>query len=407
MRNLYIYILCITFMFAGSFIACNQEGVIVDYEDPNYGNEPDEPGEPQAATLSFTSEIINISAVSGRFKSIVIVSNQNNFSIDPASTDWYTTEIIGKDLMITPTVTNSGSERKSQEVTVTAGTGNNTATVTIKIEQNTMRDEPAEISLPTSVFHIDGKAGSTLLITFTTNQEVLTASPDAPWYSSSFNGNIMQIQTLEANPTAQPRTYNITVVAGVAPNTAEITFSLTQAVKPELDPLIGTVIDGGVIYDVDRASGKYKAVALIDGNPNTNTLFWQQSGTPTVATMARDDNDGRNNVVVYKAQSNYPVYLAIKYCDDKSPAQTWYLPARNEVQKLYDMIEEYGRDTFNSIVSTNSGHTFDYAGKTYWTSTERTATNVYCLRFSDNRWLDQSKTSAARHVRCIREGDIQ
>ncbi len=408
MEKLFICLIClVTLSLCCTFTACNKEMVVVNYEDPNYGNDDDdESTAPEEANVAVSAKSFNISAIAGKIKNIVIISNQTQFTIAPSETDWYSTEFVGKALIITTKTTNDGEEQKSQEVTLTAGESGNTAETTFVILQNTMKDEPAEISVGQTAYTLGGKQGDELRIPLVSNQATFTSTPTASWYTTSFDGSTLVITSTEANTTGALRSAEVTVTAGTDENTADVTFTLNQALKPEVDPLIGTIRDGGIIYYVNRITGKYKAAALIDGNPNFS-VYWQQKDSERVLVGADDTNDGRNNVPIYKATPNFSIYVAVKYCDDKAPAGTWYLPAKNEVQQLYENIDEYGREAFNATIASNNGHTFNYEGKTYWTSTERTATNVYCLRFSDGKWMDQSKTSAARHIRCIMEGDIE
>lgn len=405
MNRLVIILLCFAIV-SSSLTSCNKDMVVVNYEDPNLGNEPEEPKEPEEATISTTSETFRISAVAGKLKSVVLITNQTNITVSPVSSDWYSTEVVGKEIRIRTLTKNSTDQRKSQLVTVTAGTAGNIAETTFTIEQNTMLDEPAEITVGQSVYNIGGKSGETIRITMISNQDVFVASADAAWYKSSFDGTTLVITTTSANTTGEILSHDITVTAGTAPNTAQVTFNIKQALKPELDKLIGTVKDGAIIFQVNRVEGKYKAVSLIDHNPTGNTIFWQKANTERVLVGAGDAEDGRVNVPLYKATPDFSIYIAVKACDDMAPTGTWYLPAKNEVTALYSAVEDYGRDVFNTTITSNGGLAFDYAGKTYWTSTEKSITNVHCLRFSDNKWLDQSKLSGARFIRCIIEGDI-
>ncbi len=406
MKQLFLCLLSLA-LAAGPLTSCNEEAVPIDYEDPNYGNEEEQPSPAKPAEILLTSDVVAISAVAGKIKNVVLVSNQSEFSISPADASWYSTQFVGKALIITPKTTNNELVNRTADVTITAGVGDNTATFPLRIKQNTMLEEPAEVSVAQSEFTVSGKQGEVTNIPLVSNKLAFTISPaETSWYTTSFTGTTLVVTSIEANTSGSIRRQEVTVTAGVAPNSATVTFTLAQALKPELDPMMGRVIDGGVVFWVSRSTGKYKAVALVDNNPNF-TVYWQASNTTRVTTGATNTTDGRINVLTYKAQSNYATaYTAIRLCDEKTPAGSWYLPANAELNALYDGIEEYGRELFNGIVGSNGGTLFEYAGKTYWSSTESSDVNAYCLRFSDNKWLTQSKTSAARHIRCITERDI-
>jgi hypothetical protein len=119
---------------------------------------------------------------------------------------------------------------------------------------------------------------------------------------------------------------------------------------------------------------------------DTSTGYqWGCFGTTTGATSF---SDGAANTIAIIA-ANCPSYpnKAAQLC--RNLGADWYLPARDELQILYNNRAAIG------------GFSTWY----YWSSTERNSTQVWVLNFSDGSWSNYwnfGKNENSLDVRCAR-----
>ncbi|MBO7264316.1 MAG: PEGA domain-containing protein [Alistipes sp.] len=135
---------------------------------------------------------------------------------------------------------------------------------------------------------------------------------------------------------------------------------------------IGDLIDvngvKGVVFYMD--DNVVKAVSV----ESTRTEW----STDHSKTNAQDNNDGMNNINTIKSISGWERhYPAFKWCADLG--EGWYLPARNELQAIYDI-----RETINSTLKANGYSELATGG--HWSSTVDTYGRAYLLNFSSGGW---------------------
>lgn len=400
MKKLFTCLLSAAVIASGCAIlaSCNMKAVEIIYEDPNLGNDENSEEGPQAAAkIDVSAPVYSISSLPNKITNITLLTNRTALSISPADADWYSTQFVGKQLVVTSILENTGTERRSQEVTVTAGEGDDTAAVTFTISQNTKADEKAEVSVALDVFPIDGKNGVVTRIPLITNQTVFAVEPaTTEWYTSAFNGAQLVITNTQANDTGAVRNQSVTVTAGEGNNVASVTFTLSQQLKPEMDARIGRIHEGGIIYWVsdDKATCRIWSLESRDVNWATSRLAYVGGG---------DVSDGRANVALYKSQANWSDYTAAKMCDDKAPSTEWWLPSRGELTPLIEAIRDYGTDDF--VANMMSGGSDPLTISAYhWTSTEIDgATTVSCVRPNGANPGNYQKNGSNRPARCIKE----
>ncbi len=414
MKRLFTCLLSAAVIASGCAIlaSCNMKAVEIIYEDPNLGNDENSEEGPQAAAkIDVSAPVYSISSLPNKITNITLLTNRTALSISPADADWYSTQFVGKQLVVTSILENTGAERRSQEVTVTAGEGDDTAAVTFTISQNTKADEKAEISVALDVFPINGKSGIVTRIPLITNQTVFSIDPaTTEWYTSAFDGTQLVITTTQANETEAVRNQNVTVTAGEGNKTASVTFTLSQQIKPELDARIGRIHEGGIIYWVSDDKTTCRIWSLEDINKNKDT-GWATSRLDYVG--GGDMNDGRANVAIYKALPNWSDYTAAKGCDDKAPATEWWLPSRGELNIVVDAMREYdGTDSglfiknmMDAGADAQTGETAIVLTAYNWTSNEVNASpsTASCVRLSDKGGGNYAKDGKTRPTRCIRE----
>ena len=160
----------------------------------------------------------------------------------------------------------------------------------------------------------------------------------------------------------------------------------------------------------DSPSGKTLGVGLRE----TSGLAWTASGTTGVTkNFTTSDNDGSGNRAVIQAadpsgsadaSTNYP---AFNYANEYSAEsyEDWYLPAINELKKLYN-----AKSMVNSAIGLigTSSDVSSLGSHDYWSSSQDTSTEEsaqYCS-FSSGNTFGTSKTDSGlegNYIRVIHE----
>ncbi len=120
------------------------------------------------------------------------------------------------------------------------------------------------------------------------------------------------------------------------------------------------------------------------------TSVWKTStGTNDIATDSLLDGLSNTNQV-----PNNATFPAFKLCKDLTLAgKTWYLPARAELDYLYNNRAKY--------VAKAPGNGFtNFQNAYYWSSTEYNTVDSWGLHFADGYFLTYGKTYSYR-VRCV------
>ena len=133
--------------------------------------------------------------------------------------------------------------------------------------------------------------------------------------------------------------------------------------------------NGGVVYDISN-NGANGYLVSVSGTTTT----W---GPFDEITNAVSENNGMDNMNTIKSlDADLSDYPAFKWCDDYGFGN-WYLPAKNELQAIYD-----NRSTINSTLSAN-GYTTLGMGY-YWSSTEDLNLSAYLFDFNLGNWYKGS-----------------
>ena len=138
------------------------------------------------------------------------------------------------------------------------------------------------------------------------------------------------------------------------------TITVTQGASPmEIGAIVTRNGIRGVVFYIDNS------ITMIVSVEETN-LAWS---TENVTTGATDLNNGANNMAKIKSISGWESkYPAFKWCADYG--EGWYLPARNELSKIY------GNQTINDTLKANG---YTAIGMNYFSSTETGSSTAWGL----------------------------
>ena len=170
---------------------------------------------------------------------------------------------------------------------------------------------------------------------------------------------------------------------------------------------IGQVYGGGIIAyilqegDSGYEAGKVKGLIAAASNQSSGT-YWHSSNDGSIGTTATGLGTGNANtaaiVGVYTTESN-----AAKICSDLvlNEKSDWYLPSKDELDKLYYNIST-GSTTANNIGNFDTSE-----GDGYWSSSESSLDKAWGRRFDINDGsLSVVKNYSTGHVRAIRSFTI-
>ena len=148
---------------------------------------------------------------------------------------------------------------------------------------------------------------------------------------------------------------------------------------------IGAAYGGGTIACTIATGGVKNLIATTADN--SSSAQWSQTTNTTVPNpKATSMNNGRSNTLSAYTQ-NTSATSAIQICYELNQGgyQDWYLPAKDELDCLYQ-----NRTAINGFVSGN-----------YWSSTEVNATDAWFQYFLDGSQANSNKSNPIR-VRCVR-----
>ncbi|WP_188457419.1 Lcl domain-containing protein [Psychroflexus planctonicus] len=167
---------------------------------------------------------------------------------------------------------------------------------------------------------------------------------------------------------------------------------------------LGDFAQGGIVFWVDE-TGQHGLVAAKEDQ--STGIQWNNGTDRYTGSIGDGLYAGAMNtamIVATQMADNQTGNFAAKVCADYSVTTSgvtygdWYLPSRDELNKMYSM-----RSLINNTATSNGGSIF-FTGsdsKPYWSSTE--STNIFSRSryFSFNFQLGNSKSNLGR-VRCIR-----
>ena len=166
--------------------------------------------------------------------------------------------------------------------------------------------------------------------------------------------------------------------------------------EPDPDPTpdnckIGDILTiNGVKGVVFQTTPSVKMVSVTE-----TTAQWS---TEYVITGATDSDNGRNNMSVIKAITDWQTkYPAFKWC--ANIGEGWYLPALNELKAIYAQ-----KDAINATLSANGMDEFGSKYRWLWSSSEFSNSNAYSIHFSYGSDLDSGKNDN-NAVRAVLELD--
>ncbi len=165
---------------------------------------------------------------------------------------------------------------------------------------------------------------------------------------------------------------------------------------PQGCPNIGDVCTGayaGMIYAADFEGDKLYVAA----NDAPTTLTWGPTGASGLGVCDASPysvpvcSTGQANTDYLAGHAN--TYPAAEYCANLvahgyGPGD-WYLPSRNEIEKIYDDLNAAGKKASSNFLNVN-----------YWSSTELATSYSWFESFSGGTPGATSKTSVNR-VRCV------
>jgi hypothetical protein len=179
---------------------------------------------------------------------------------------------------------------------------------------------------------------------------------------------------------------------------------------PENPVTPGTRCRDGSIYAGDTIGGARMYAAACDhgmtwdGSACTGsqtTRFWKTSTTTTTGTASLIDGVANTEAM---ATAGIALHPAAEACRSMGPE--WYLPARAELDLIYDNLVDQDA---NNTPGGPLGSTFDFnitgfhPGGWYWSSSEAASSTAWSLRFTDGiQGFYGKNNGGGLAVRCVR-----
>lgn len=177
------------------------------------------------------------------------------------------------------------------------------------------------------------------------------------------------------------------------PTWAPVQFRLDQGETPKqiydsdntlLDSIYGKIYQGGYIFYFNSATGTGIVAALSD---QSNDMVWAPYGTTNaVATAIGSGQSNTNTIVAYHGAGNYAASVCNDYTD--GVYSDWYLPSKNELDAMYDVLHVNGIGNFMN--------------DNYWSSTEFTISGAWEQKFTTGAQGYDGNKAAYHSVRAIR-----
>ena len=149
---------------------------------------------------------------------------------------------------------------------------------------------------------------------------------------------------------------------------------------------IGTAYGGGKIACTTATGGIKNLIAATDDN--SNGAQWSQTiSTAVPSPLATSNTNGRSNTLAaYTQNTNATSAIQICYELNQGGYQDWYLPAKDELNCLFQ----------------NKGAIGGFANVVYWSSTELGASSAWVQDFNDGFQGSVNKSNVRIRVRCVR-----
>ena len=285
---------------------------------------------------------------------------------DGQKADWFSAEYdaeLGNTIAIT--FEQPGQEERNGTLTVTVGSGMNTATASVDIRQ--LSTQPSVALNPATVTL--NQAGDPVVVEVVTNQG--TWSIDRP-ESSDFTivedheNNTITVSGTEI--TSGSRTASYTVTAGEATATLEVSQSISYKVG---DPFVVNGKTVGIVYEVDPDGIHGKAFSLTVDNLNERVFFAEAGWLPENDYRAQiNENarplsltDGKANCERMKNEPDWEnKFQNLKWVEDLGESQgvDWYIPAIDELKSLLEYMSGAAFTDVHYPLEDDQGNVYEY-----------------------------------------------
>lgn len=256
---------------------------------------------------------------------------------------------------------------------------NNTLLEKVQVQNNTLSNLNVRQNRVLKHLNVsDNTAITALALTYNTALEHLYASRtsltdiDLSANAAIKTLNLAGVSTMDIIDLTKNTALETLDVSGTSLSVLDITnsqninsFSYTSGVSVSSKLKIGTLVTvsglKGVVFELNGSTNKI--VYYLE-----TTATWGPANAKVGATTT---TDGMKNmkIIVNKDISSYP---AFKWCRDLGVE--WYLPARDELQAIYNIMT-----TLNSVLRNCGGQTFDESY--YWSSTESDRSSAFAEHF--------------------------
>lgn len=199
------------------------------------------------------------------------------------------------------------------------------------------------------------------------------------------NNGSMRVRLTTANTAGGVRSASVTIGSG-SPVQWDVTT--TGSADACTTGAVRTACADGSIYAGTVGGHRVYAAPTTE----TTTFQWKTATTTTAGTTSTTDGSVNTAAMIAAGAAAHP---AANVCNTKSPAGTWYLPAKDELAALTTNLA--GSSSYSTYASF-SGAPSSY----FWSSSEVTAVNGAAMIPVAGNHYNRSKTSSYS-VRCVRQ----
>lgn len=188
------------------------------------------------------------------------------------------------------------------------------------------------------------------------------------------------------------KTVNIEAGDGITITGTYPDFVVSQSTKHYIGELIGTNGEDGVVFWVDQ-TGEHGLICSPEDLNGGTTMAWSDIVVIIVPDGAVSRYDGYANSIAINNQSpNSAAGACLTYTTPGTSAGEWYLPAVDELSKIYHTKYE-----INKALNTNS-----FGSAYYWSSTELSFNYAWYYHM-DIGYSNNNNKNNSYMVRAIRE----
>jgi hypothetical protein len=200
-------------------------------------------------------------------KTVAVTTNAPSWDMT-ADASWVTLSKQNNTLKVTVATKNTQTTARTANILLTAG---NAPDITITVTQGATNTLSVN---PTSLSYQANETGEKS-VTISTNASSWNATESASWISLSQNNNTLKVNVTSANTGSSPRSANIKITAGNAP---EITLTVTQGAATTL-----SVNPTSLSYQANETGTKNITIS-------TNATSWSATKTASWITISSSSN---------------------------------------------------------------------------------------------------------------------